>query len=102
MSKTTTKKFVVKDVRHAPSKKADWRPVRAGTMRANILLEMTGARSVEEIARRFDIAAAYVMAWARCNHRDLGIGYEVRAGKIRALFPTGVTLKQAVVQAERK
>lgn len=79
-------------------KVADFRQVKVGSARERILSLMTGQHTAEQIAAMVGgIDAAKVGAHAFCLSRDCGIGYEYgEGGTLKALFPTGKTLADAL------
>lgn len=102
MPRTATKKKTTKPraskvlAGQAPDSRR-FKPIRAGTVRAKVLELMTpGDKTAQQIATRAGIDPKQVMAHAYCTHRDAGIGYEVKDGKLKALYPQGVSLAKAI------
>lgn len=80
-------------------KVADFRQVKIGSARADILTLMDGTKTAEQIGKAVKPAvdAAKVGAHAFCLARDCGIGYEYGPNReLKALFPTGKTLADAL------
>lgn len=81
-----------------PAKHAsEFKPVREGTFRATLLRAMDGTKTVAEIGAANHKENALVLSHAFCLTRDCGIGYDFVDGKIRALFPHGKHLSDAIV-----
>lgn len=76
----------------------DLKKVHTGTVRAHVLALMDGTRTAQEIADQLKLAdVAKVMAHAYCTHRDVGVGYAVTDGKLKALYPSGKSIDDVVV-----
>jgi hypothetical protein len=82
---------------------SEFRKVRVGTMRYEILRRMSresvGAISgdtVESIAAAMRISSARVLQQAYHLWRDIGVGYRLgRDGNLKAIYPAGKTLADA-------
>lgn len=86
-----------------PAKKvSDFKQVREGSVRASILKLMDGTHTAEKIGEMVKQTTTMVNAHAYCLWRDCGIGYHVdEAGKLKALYPTGKSYKDAVKKSEK-
>jgi hypothetical protein len=81
---------------------AELKPAKEGSVRASVIKLMTGEHTVEEIAKRAKVSVADVKAHLHCTARDCGIGYDLKDGKVTALFPAGKTMADAVKPAAEK
>ncbi len=78
-------------------KVADFKQVRAGTVRDKLLHAMNGTMTPEEIAEQIGSTPQLVVSHAYCLHRDCAIGYEFLEGrKLRALYPANRTIEDAI------
>lgn len=85
-----------------PGVLSDFKKIRSGTDRANVLKLMTGMKTPAQIADKLGggkFTARYVMAHAYCLRRDCGIGYELtEEGKLLALYPGELSYRDAVTK----
>lgn len=82
-------------------KVADFKQVKIGSARERILSLMDGSKTAEQIGKAVGVDAAKVGAHAFCLARDCGVGYAYgEGGTLKALFPAGKTLKDALRSSE--
>lgn len=63
-------------------------------MSAKVIQLMDGKRTFDEIGKRLGIEPSYARAWPVQSSKRKGIGFAVdAAGKVRATFPKGTTVK---------
>lgn len=66
------------------------KPVKRGTIRANILDVCSMPVRVEKLLERCEISRDNLRAHLVAIHREHGIGYKIEDGVLTALYPRGV------------
>lgn len=83
--------------------KDEFRPLRGGTIRANIFALMDGKMTVEQIADKLKVDRANCHAHVYCLWRDCGLGFSYDAEKrVTGLLPKGVESAFRTVEEKKK
>jgi len=88
---------------HSAGDPADFRQVRAGTVRAAVVeaASKSGA-TLDSVGRTAHVDRKKVLAHLHCLRRDCAIGYELDGEVVRLIFPKGKTAADAIKAATEK
>lgn len=91
------KKAKAKSTDGKPAKAvAEFKQVRDGTVRQQILKLMDGKHTAETIGEKLGKEAGLINSHIFCLWRDCGIGYTFADGKVTAVYPGSKTYKDAI------
>lgn len=95
------KKAVAKT--YPAGKVAEFKPVRAGSIRARIIGLMDGKHTIDQVAKAVDSSRSNLRVTLNCLLRDCGIGHKIDDNEnLTVLFPGSKTLADAVAAPEAK
>lgn len=89
------------DRKFEPAKQT--RPVRAGTIRADLLAAMEAGNSdIPKLMKQFDMARSLLIAHVHEMHKCHGYGYSVVGDVVKIVRPVGGVMKVAVAAPAKK